>query len=200
VNTLLGLAKGPTEILRNLEDLNARRRKNRQITIASVSHHRDNHFNIQEPAKAALRRTLEERAREEDMDLMAEGVRNILTARGYLEIIANKGLEHLLKDSTEVPYDVGVQAQLKLEQIVKSDEDMAERAAMRRDVALIQQAITEEFSEEEMRRLSHRINVLRGVAAEEDNVIEGGVIDDADYDDEDEADFTAEIDDDDELE
>lgn len=187
VNTLLGLAKGDTEIYRAMEDLNAIRRKNQRISAGVIRYHREHHFNIQEPAQAAQRRILEERAREEDLDLLADGVRNILTARGFLEIVANKGLEHLLKDDTVVPYEDGVNAQLKLEQIVKADEDAVERAAMRRDVALIQQAITEEFDEEQMKRLSHRLNVLRGTATEEDNVIEG-VIDDEVYDD-DEADF-----------
>lgn len=195
VNVLLSHGLAIPEILLNISDVNAKLKKNKQIKYWSVQNHRANHFNAQEPAKAAYRRILEQR-REEEGELLGDVVRNILTARGYLEIIANKGFEDLVKPDRVVPYEMGLNAQLKLEELMKADQDQAAMAAMRRDVALIQQAIVDTLSEDQMRAISKRLDELRGVAPE-DTFIEGQVIDDADDDDDDEADFDDDGDDDD---
>ncbi|QZE10519.1 hypothetical protein SEA_SCOOBYDOOBYDOO_202 [Mycobacterium phage ScoobyDoobyDoo] len=203
VNRLLSVGMGPTEIVRNLEDINVRLPKKRQIGFWSVREHRERHFNLQEPQKAALVRILEAEYQREHTDMLAEGIENFLTARGYLKIVAKKGLENLLQESTEVDFETGLEAQLKLEQIEKADRDQAERAAMRRDLGLIQQAIRETLTDDQMRALSHRLDVLRGVASDDDDedAIEGEVVgddDDDEYPDE-VADFTMDKDDADEL-
>jgi hypothetical protein len=204
VNTMLAHGMGPTEIVRNLGDVNSKRRKNDQIGFWSVRDHRENHFNIQEPARAATLRILEEEYAKENGDLLAEGVSNILTARGMLRIIAQKGLEHLVKEDTEVSFLIGLDARLKLDEMEAGDRDQAERAALRRDVGLIQQAVREVLTDEQMKALSHRLDVLRGVASDDDdddNVIDADVVgddDDDEYPDE-VADFTMDKDEDDEL-
>lgn len=209
VNTMLGYGMRPAEIVENLSDINDRRRKNAQIGYWSVWNHRKEHYNIQEQAKEAQLRILERRAEEEGL-MLAEGAGSILTLRGYLEIIANKGFQTLV-DAREIGFTTGLDAQRELESLMKGDKIEAERASVRRDVALIQQAITEEFTEDEMRRLSRRLDILRGIISEEDedeDVIEGVIDDDDDDDfgdDEDEeaydvVDFENETDDDDDLE
>ena len=194
VNVLLSHGLAIPEVLANITDINAKLKKNKQIKYWSVQNHRANHFNVQEPAKEAYRRILERR-RDEEAELLGEGVSNILTARGYLEIIASKGFEDLIKPERAVPFETGLNAQLKLEEMLKADQDQAVMASMRRDVALIQQAIVDTLSEDQMRAISKRLDELRGVVPE-DNVIEGQIIDDADDDDDDEADFDDDGDDD----
>jgi hypothetical protein len=194
VNLLLSHGVGISEILLSISDINAKRKKNKQIKYWSVQNHRANHFNIQEPANEAYRRILERR-REEEADTLGEGITNILTARGYLEIIASKGFETLVKTDTAVGFTTGLDAQLKLEELMKADQDQAVMSAMRRDVAMIQQAIQDTLSDDQMRAISKRLDELRGVAPE-DNFIEGQIIDDADDDDDDEADFDDDGDDD----
>jgi len=202
VNQMLGYGMRPQEIVDNIADINARLRKNQQIGYWSVWNHRKEHFNIQAAASEARRRILERRAEEDGNDL-SQGVGTILTAKGYLEIVADKGFRNLISDDAEVGWEDGLNAQLKLETLEKADSVEAERAAMRRDVALIQQAIAETLTPEQMRAISHRLDVLRGVVSEddEDEAIEGEIVDDADegYGD-DEADFVMDIDDEDELE
>lgn len=207
VNSLLSIGMGPTEITRNLEDINLKRKKSQQITMWSVREHRERHFNIQEPAKAAILRSLEEEYAREHNDLMAEGVGNILTGRGYLKIVAQKGFSQLIKDDTTVGFTTGLEAQLKLDELEKDDRDQAERAMLRRDVGLIQQAIREEFTEEEMARLSRRLNILRGVVTEDEDDEDSDEIIDVEIDDEDDdeeggevADFVMGHDDEDPLE
>lgn len=194
VNILLAHGLSIPEVLRNISDINAKLKKNKQIKYWSVQNHRTNHFNIQEPAREAYRRILERR-REEEGELLGEAVSNILTARGYLEIIASKGAQDLVDPDTKVPYSVGLEAQVRLEDMLKADQDQAAMMALRRDVALIQQAIVDTLTEDQMRAISKRLDELRGVAPE-DNIIEGQIIDDADEDDDDEADFDDDGDDD----
>lgn len=204
VNTLLGIGMGASEIVRSLEDINAKRKKTEQVRVWSIYRHRDNHFNLQDPKKAALLRVLENEYAREHADAVAEGVEDFLTARAYLKIVARKGFENLVAEDTAVGFVTGLEAQLKLEEMEKDDRDLAERLALRRDVGLIQQAIRDTLTEEQMRALSHRLDVLRGKASddedEEDEVIEGEIVDD----DDDEypeavADFTMDNDEDDEL-
>lgn len=181
VNVMLASGMTINSIANSVGDINARRPKNRQITYEVVKNHNRNHFNLQVPASAAYRRILERRATEE-LDLLAEGVHNILTARGYLEIVASKGFANLVAEDTAVGFQTGLEAQLKLEELIKEDRDQAERATMRRDLGLIQQAIRETLTEDQMRDLSHRIDVLRGVASEDedDTPLDAEVVDDDD--------------------
>lgn len=201
VNRMLTLGMRPPDIVENLADINARKRKGETIGYWSVYDHRKNHFNVQETVNAGWLRTLERRAEEEGISL-ADGTGSLLTLRGYLEIIAQKGLQDLI-DRDQVGYTVGLDAQRELENLMKADAEHAERAALRRDVALIQQAIMEEFTEEEMSRLSRRLDVLRGVVSEDDeDTIEGEIVDEDEegYDDSEEvADFVMDVDEDDEL-
>jgi len=200
VNIMLAHLMSPADIVRNLDDVNSKRPKNRQIKYWSVREHREKHFNIQVPAQAAWVRMME-RYRDTDAELVGEGVESILTAKGYLAVIASKGYQNLVKEETEVPFDVGVNAQIKLEDLEKADKGAAQQAALRRDVALIQQAIREEFDDDQMRRLSRRLSILRGEVSEDDedkNDTMDAEIDD-DWDDG-EADFDEDVDDEDTLE
>ena len=183
VNLMLSHGMVPNEIVKNIADINAKRKKAEKIGYWSVQNHRAIHFNTQEPAREAYRRILERR-REEEGELLGEAVGSILTARGYLEIIANKGFEQLIKDDTTVGFTTGLDAQLKLEELIKEDQDQAALMALRRDVALIQQAIVAELSEDQMKAVSRRLDILRGIRSEDDDdrMIEGEVIDDADDD------------------
>jgi hypothetical protein len=188
VNEMLARGMLPGDIVENVADINARRKKNATISYHVVRNHRVQHFNIQEPVKAAQLRQLEQYAAQKDAELFAEGVGTILTAKGYLRIIAEKGFTKLIQEDTEVGFTTGLDAQIKLEELEKADKGDVERAAIRRDVALIQQAIVETLTEEQMRAVSHRLNILRGVTSEEDSdeVIEADFDDEDDYGNDDE--------------
>lgn len=183
VNLLLSTMVSIPEVVNAIADLNQGKKKKDQIGYWSVQHHRANHFNIQEPAKEAYRRMME-RYRQEEGELLGEAVGNILTAKGMLEIIAQKGMEDLVAEDTKVGFMTGLDARLKLEEMMRADRDQAAISAIRQDVALIQQAIREELSEEDMRRLSRRLDILRGKVSEDDDdhVIDAEIIDDADDD------------------
>lgn len=201
VNTMLTHMMRPAEIVENLADVNERKKKNQQIGYWSVYLHRKNHFQNQDSINEGWVRMMERRAEEEGIDL-AQGVGSILTLRGMLDIVAHKGMRKLMDPDTAVAWQEGVEAQAALEKLLKADKDQAERAAMRRDLALIQQAIVETLDEAQMKAVSHKLDVLRGIVSEDEDegIIEGEVVED----DDDGygggvADFVADIDDDDEL-
>lgn len=196
VNNMLAYGMRPAEIAENLADINSRRAKNAQIGYWSVWNHRKEHFNVQEQARESQLRMLERRAEEEGLTL-AEGVGSILTLKGYLEIIANKGFQNLV-DRDDVGYTIGLDAQRELDKLIKADRDEVERAALRRDVALLHQVVMDEADDPTRERIRYRLAVLRGDIVETDeDVIDAEV--DEDYADDDVADFSDEIDDDDEL-
>lgn len=142
VNTLLGYGMGESEILRYIEDLNEKRSKNNQITKDSIRNHKQRHFAVQAESAAGYRRILERR-KAQLSDEHTEAVSSLLTGMAYLDVVAQKGWQTLIKDETVVPYGDGLQAQLRLEEMVREGAIEEQVAQMRRDVGLLQQAVTD---------------------------------------------------------
>jgi len=176
VNKLLSHALSLNEIVMCCESINARRKKNQRITRDSVWHHSKNHFNLQEPAKAVIRRILQERAEEQDKDWVA-GVGNIVTAYSYLEVLQQKAFETLMRDDTVVPIEVGMQASLRLHEMGKAEAGEAQVAEMMQQMSRIIRAVRENCSPDQQER------IRRALAGEDTTVISESI--DADYDDED---------------
>ena len=177
VNRLLAYGMKVAEITDYVEDLNAKRAKNNQITYWSVLRHAERHFNVQDPTSAARRRILERR-KSESADELADAAGHLLTGMAYLDIVAQKGFENLVDDATTVDYETGLKAQLKLEEMARDGAVEEQIAEMRRDVSLLQQAVKDVVPAALMTEIVARIEELKGTTRDE--VIEAEVVDDDD--------------------
>lgn len=183
VNRLLAYGMKVNEITEYVEDLNAKRTKNNQITYWSILRHSERHFNVQDPANAARRRILERRKAQVANEL-GDAAAHLLTGMAYLDIVAQKGFEHLVDDQTVVDYETGLKAILKLEELQRDGAVEEQIAEMRRDVSLLQQAVKDVVPANLMAQIIDRIDELKGTVR--DDVVEAEVVsDDEDYDDDD---------------
>jgi DNA-binding transcriptional MerR regulator len=180
VNRLLAYGMKITEIEDFIEDLNERRPKNNKITYWSLRNHAERHFNVQEPASAARRRIMERR-KAEIADQMGDAAAHLLTGMAYLDIVAQKGFENLVDETTVVDYETGLKAQLKLEELQRDGAIEEQIAEMRRDVSLLQQAVKDVVPPSMMAEISHRIDELKGTTR--DDVVDAEVVEDDDDDD-----------------
>ena len=179
VNRLLSYGMKVGEIGEYVEDLNAKRAKNNQITYWSILRHAERHFNVQDPTNAARRRILERR-KAQAADEFGDAAAHLLTGMAYLDIVAQKGFEHLVAEDTVVDYETGLKAQLKLEEMQRDGAVEEQIAEMRRDVSILQQAVKDVVPAHLMAEIVARIDELKGNV--QDDVIEGQVIDDDDDD------------------
>lgn len=180
VNRLLAYGMKVAEITEYVEDLNAKRPKNRQITYWSILRHAERHFNVQDPANAARRRILERR-KAQAADELGDAAAHLLTGMAYLDIVAQKGFQNLIDDGTVVDYETGLKAQLRLEEMQRDGAVEEQIAEMRRDVAILQQAVKDVVPAELMAQIADRIDELKGNVR--DDVLEAEVVDDEDEDD-----------------
>lgn len=180
VNRLLAYGMKIAEIEGFVEDLNAKRPKNNKITYWSLRNHAERHFNTQDPANAARRRILERR-KAQVADEFGDAAGHLLSGMAYLDVVAQKGWENLIDDSTVVDYETGLKAQLKLEELARDGAIEEQIAEMRRDVSIIQQAVKDVCTPAIMAQIVERIDELKGTVRDE--AIEAEVIDDEDDDD-----------------
>lgn len=180
VNRLLAYGMKVGEITEYVADLNDKRAKNNQITYWSIRNHAERHFNLQDPVNAARRRILERR-KEQVADEMGDAATHLLTGMAYLDIVAQKGFEHLLDDDTVVDFEVGLKAQLKLEELQRDGAMEEQIAEMRRDVSLLQQAVKDVVPAHLLSEISARIDELKGTTRDE--AIDAEVVDDDEDDD-----------------
>lgn len=182
VNRLLAYGMKIAEIEGLVGDLNEKRAKNNRITYWSILRHSERHFNIQDPTNAARRRILEKR-KAEVADELADASASLLTGMAYLDIVAQKGFEHLLAEDTVVDYETGLKAQLKLEELARDGAIEEQVAQMRRDVGILQQAVKDVVPPALMAQIAERIDELKGNTV--DDTIDAQVIDDDEDDDDD---------------
>lgn len=180
VNRLLSYGMKIAEIEGLVEDLNAKRAKNNRITYWSLRNHAERHFNVQDPTNAARRRILERR-KAQVADEFGDAANHLLTGMAFLDIVAQKGFEHLIAEDTVVDYETGLKAQLKLEEMARDGAVEEQIAEMRRDVSLLQQAVKDVVPPALMAEIVARIDELKGTVRDE--VIEAEVVDDEDDDD-----------------
>lgn len=186
VNRLLSYGMRVPEILEHVADLNEKRSKRSQITYWSIRRHAERHFNVQDPTNAARRRILERR-KEQVGEEFGHAAEHILTGMAYLDIVAQKGFQHLIDDGTIVDYETGLKAMLKLEDLQRDGAIEQQVAEMRRDVSILQQAVRDVVPAALLAEISQRIDELKGNSRDED-VIDADVINDDDDDDDDDDD------------
>lgn len=179
VNRLLAYGMKVGEIAEYVEDLNAKRTKNNRITYWSILRHAERHFNTQDPANAARRRILERR-KAQTSDDMADAAAHLLTGMAYLDIVAQKGFQHLIEDDTVVDFETGLKAQLKLEEMARDGAVEEQIAEMRRDVSLLQQAVKDVVPAALMAQIVERIDELKGTSR--DDTIDAELVEDDDDD------------------
>lgn len=180
VNRLLAYGMKIGEIEDFVEDLNAKRAKNNKITYWSLRNHAERHFNTQEPTSAARRRILERR-KAQVVDEFGDAAAHILTGMAYLDIVAQKGFETLVDETTIVDYEVGLKAQLKLEEMQREGAVEEQVAEMRRDVSILTQAVRDVVPAGLMDEIYSRIDELRGTTR--DDVMDAEVVEDDEDDD-----------------
>ncbi|QDF18647.1 hypothetical protein SEA_PUPPER_161 [Gordonia phage Pupper] len=140
VNT--GLAHGMQHgaVLKLLEAINAERPQRQKITHRAIVNHAREHFDLTNPALAAYRRILEKRYVEnEDERVDASG--SIVTAMGYLEIMAQKGFESLMNPETYINPEVGLSAILRLQKMSEAGSQERELAELRQKVSALGAAV-----------------------------------------------------------
>ena len=183
VNRMLAHAMSYPEIVRICElSINPSRAKNNKINYRSVRWHARNHFNIEEPAKAIYRGILERRAAEAEQAV--DGVVRLVTAMGYLDVMAQKGYETLVKDDTYISPALGMDAVVKLHEMTRKAAGAQEIAELRQQLAVIQSAVKEVVPQEFWAQIVARIEYAEGRMA---TPVDVEVLDDYDdYGDDDE--------------
>lgn len=182
VNKMLSYAMTYAEILRMCElAVNPSRAKNNKISYKSVMNHAIKHFNLEEPTKAVYRAILERRANE--MELAGEGVGRLLTALGYLDVVAQKGYETLVEPTTTISPTLGMEAIVKLHQLTRKGAGEQEAAELRQRLAVVESAVKDVVPQEYWSEIISRIEDAEGRVHEDTLDVE--VVDD--YDDDGEA-------------
>jgi hypothetical protein len=182
VNRLLAHGIPWGDIVDNCAGLNLNRPKNAQITYSSVRWHAKHHFHRSHPAQAGYRRILERRAAEHGQD-MADGAYTLLTVWGYLEVMAQKGYQNLVKNKTAVTPELGMQAILKLHDLTRKGGDEAELAELRRQVGVLQQAVRDVVPEELWTEIATRIDEIYNRPPPTSSVLDAEVVDEEGWDD-----------------
>ena len=184
VNTLLSYGVSLAEILEMVEEINDKRAKNNKITMEVLKSHRQNHFNRQAPTQAAYRRILERR-KAQIAEEYGDDVEHMLTGLGFLDIVAYKGFQNAIDESTVIPYADGLQAQLKIEALVRDGQFEEQVAQMRRDVSLLEQAVTDVVPEQYRAAIVERLDELTGKSAkrfsDDSYIIEAEVVESDDF-------------------
>lgn len=193
VNTLLAHGLTYSAILKCLKPVNAARRKNAQITKASLYWHQKNHFNTQEPARAIYRQIMEERAKEHELNFV-EGMTTAVNAMSYLETMMVKGYKKLTDDNFDnVSVTDGMAAAVKLHELTRKDAGLAEAAKamneMNRIIAAVKEVVPERYFNAILARLESGDN----------NIIDIERVEEIEEDDDDDA-FDPTVDDDEDEE
>ena len=183
VNKMLANAMPYVDILEMCElSINPHRAKNAKITYFVIKYHAKRHFNVEEPAKAAYRAILERRAAEARAEgvLAMEGITRLITAFGFLDVVAQRGYETLVREETVIPVALGMDAVVKLHDLLRSDAGDQENARLKAQLSIMQGAIKEVVPEHYWGEIIARIEDAE--ARMSANIVDAEVMPD-DYDD-----------------
>jgi hypothetical protein len=129
VNKMLARSFTIEDILDVLESHNRTLKYNRRVTYDSVRRHRINHFPVQVPASAVMRKLVEKRAVEAGVDVdNASGM--LVNAMSYLEAMMHRGFERVSDPMVLISAEEGMKAAVKLHELQRKDEGMMDRARM----------------------------------------------------------------------
>lgn len=181
VNKMLAHAFPLTDIFETVElAINPSRAKNAKISYDSIATHARKHFNLDEPAAAAYRKILARRQAEEET--VRGGVARLINAMGYLDVVAQKGYETLVKEDTQVSVDLGMEAAVKLHQLTHKDAGAQEVAELRQQLAIIKTAVKDVVPQEYWSEIVERIEDAESQLGTEADIVDVEVVDDYDDD------------------
>lgn len=153
VNKLIAAGLTNREIIESCGGINARRKiagDTRIIGGASLYTHRNEHFNVDKPAQAVLRRIIERRAAEQDRDYI-NGIGHAVTTYGVLEAIMVKGYAQVADENTQISVKDTILAATKLDELTNRDaaqQGMAEvLVKVDRILRAIREVVPEEYHE-----------------------------------------------------
>lgn len=122
INKMLAYGMTYRDILESVQPINATLPKNRRVSYRSIWSHARTHFRVDQPAQAVYRSIVERRAAESDVDIV-EGVQTLVNAYSYLETMMVKGFRNLVDDDTTVSPVEGMNAAMKLREVMREDAD-----------------------------------------------------------------------------
>ncbi len=153
------LAHGMT--LRDIQDVvepfNRERPVRERIHLSSIRKHRRKHFDVQRPANAVYRAIIERRARELGLDFEA-GVGTAINHLSYLDTMMVKGYQTLIAEDTVVSYRDGMDASLRLNELVRKDSGAIEQARMMAEMDRVISVVKEVCSPEQLAIMGARLN------------------------------------------
>jgi len=159
--------------------VNPNRAKNAKISYRSVWYHARNHFNIDDPAGAYYRELMEKQATAHQTEEGINGINRLLNAFGYLDVMAHRGYETLIKEDTYISPTTGMEAILKLHALTQRAAGHHTEVELRQQLAVIQNAVKEIVPQEYWNAIIERIE--DGETKAISSVMEAEVVDD--YDD-----------------
>jgi hypothetical protein len=179
VNRMLAHAFSYAEIAEAVDlVINPHRSKNSQVSYKSIFYHAKRHFNLEEPAKAAYRRILERRRA--TVETWADGVGHLITALGYLDVMAQKGYQTLVAEDTVISPTVGMEAVIRLHELSRQQAGQQAEAELRQQLAVSKSAVKEVVPEQYWALIIASIEEAEGRTAPD--ILDAEVLDD-DYDD-----------------
>lgn len=121
VNKLIAAGLTNREIVESCDAINARRGNGRLIGARNVWVHRREHFNIDKPAAAVVRKIMERRAEEANIDHI-NGVGHAITPYAVLETVEVLGYQQLTSEGAEPPsIKETIDAAAKLHELTNRD-------------------------------------------------------------------------------
>jgi hypothetical protein len=172
VNDLLASGASYAMVLRALGDDNATLEQRDRVTIDSIRNHANRHFAVQQVARATYREILERRAKENSVDFI-DGVATAITPLAVLETVMVKGYQTLVEEHTTVSYRDGMEAALKLNEIIRKDEGAIDRARMLADMGRIIEVVRTFIPSEQWPEVQAALRGETPVSAQTSQTVEG---------------------------
>ena len=148
VNTMLAQGLTRRAIEHALAPINAYREGNEVVTYWNIRNHQENHYNVNEAARAVYENILKKHEREDAEFGHAVGTR--VNAFSFLETMMVKGYENLTDENTVVDFRDGAKASVLLHKLIREDQESgAARTAkmmakMNRIISAVEQLVPPE--------------------------------------------------------
>lgn len=185
VNNLIAHGYTVPDILGTLDKYNLQMRVQGQteITKSSLYNHRQEHFNIQQPAYAIWRKIQEQHQSAYQQDWQT-GVGGILNIVSYLQTMMMRGYETLVNPKVPVSIDQGAWAGLKLDALMARNSDQMDAAQHLAETGRIVEAVRHFIPPEDWPRFKAVITGEVELEAIEDAEDDSEMVSIADEDDE----------------
>lgn len=170
VNKLLAHGLSYKEILEAISAVNDSRPKSKRISLDSIRNHSKKHFPIDEPAGHVFRKILEEEADKQQKDWVG-GIGSQITLYAYLKTMESKGYATLTDPETPISAVEGMNASIKLHELIKAESDTAQIAEVYQKLNTVIQVVKKVVPQEDWAR------IIAAIEAAEAGVIDVEVMD-----------------------